>query len=51
MTAKIRVLVGDDHPMIRQGLISILEAQDAFEVVGEAAEGHEAVEKALHVRA
>jgi DNA-binding NarL/FixJ family response regulator len=50
VTAKIRVLVGDDHPMIRQGLISILRADDAFEVVGEAAEGQEAVEKALRLR-
>jgi DNA-binding NarL/FixJ family response regulator len=44
------VLVGDDHPMIRQGLISILRADAAFEVVGEAADGHEAVEKALQLK-
>ncbi len=48
--AKIRVLVADDHTMIRQGLISILRADDEFEVVGEAAEGNEAVEKAVQSR-
>lgn len=48
--AKIRILVADDHTMIRQGLISILRAHDEFEVVGEAAEGNEAVEKALESR-
>jgi two-component system response regulator NreC len=48
--AKTRVLVADDHTMIRQGLISILRGQAEFEVVGEAADGHEAVEKALESR-
>ena len=47
---KVRVLVADDHTMIRQGLVSILRAHDDFEVVGEAAEGNEAVEKALATR-
>jgi len=50
MMAKTRVLVADDHTMIRQGLISILRAQDEFEVVGEAKDGNEAVEKALGSR-
>jgi DNA-binding NarL/FixJ family response regulator len=48
--AKTRVLVADDHTMIRKGLISILRAYEEFEIVGEAAEGNEAVEKALQSR-
>jgi DNA-binding NarL/FixJ family response regulator len=47
---KTRVLVADDHTMVRQGLISILSGHDEFEVVGEAADGTEAVEKALQTR-
>jgi DNA-binding NarL/FixJ family response regulator len=39
----IRVLVVDDHPLFRQGLRMILEAQQDIEVVGEAADGREAL--------
>ncbi|MCS6304157.1 MAG: response regulator [Nitrospira sp.] len=42
--AEIRVLLVDDHPMMRQGLRSIVTAYDHFEVVGEAGDGAEAVE-------
>jgi PAS domain S-box-containing protein len=42
----IRVLLVDDHPMMRQGLRSIVTAYDHFDVVGEAADGTEAVELA-----
>jgi len=45
-----RVLVADDHTMVRQGLVGILKASGEVEVVGEAADGHEAVEKALETR-
>ena len=48
--AKTRVLVADDHTMIRKGLIAILRAHEEFEIVGEAADGNEAVEKALQSR-
>ena len=41
--AKIRVLVADDHPMLREGLVAVLETQQDFEVVGEAADGSEVV--------
>ncbi|MFY9550978.1 MAG: response regulator transcription factor [Thermoanaerobaculia bacterium] len=47
---RIRVLVADDHTILRQGLVGILKASDEMEVVGEAAEGSEAVEKALKTR-
>ena len=48
--ARVRVLVADDHALIRQGLISILEGHDEFEVVGQAGDGNEAVEQALATR-
>jgi two-component system, NarL family, nitrate/nitrite response regulator NarL len=39
----IRLLIADDHPILRDGLRSLLEAQAGFKVVGEAADGAEAV--------
>ena len=44
--AKVRVLIVDDHAVVRQGLRTYLELQDDMEVVGEAANGVEAVELA-----
>ena len=43
MPDPIRILVADDHLIIRQGLRLILETQDGFEMVGEAADGAEAL--------
>ncbi len=43
MPSIIRVLIADDHLIIRQGLRLILETADDFELVGEAADGAEAV--------
>lgn len=42
---KIKVLVVDDHPMVRQGLRVFLDLQDDLEVVGEAADGADAVDQ------
>ena len=39
----IEILVADDHPMLREGLVAVLGTQPDFEVVGEAATGTEAV--------
>jgi NarL family two-component system response regulator LiaR len=39
----IRILVVDDHAVVREGLRTFLALQDGFEVVGEAADGEEAV--------
>ncbi|MCB9453887.1 MAG: response regulator transcription factor [Anaerolineaceae bacterium] len=44
--AKISVLVVDDHPMFRDGLVQALRLEDDLEVVGEAADGNEALLKA-----
>ena len=44
---KIRILVADDHPVVRKGLQSCLARQDSLKVVGEASDGDEALEKAL----
>jgi CheY-like chemotaxis protein len=42
--ARIRVLLADDHAMVRQGLRSVLEGFPDIDVIGEAANGQEAVE-------
>jgi DNA-binding NarL/FixJ family response regulator len=47
---KIRVLIADDQAMVRGGLRLILEDQPDIEVVAEAADGAEAVEKARRLR-
>jgi DNA-binding NarL/FixJ family response regulator len=46
----VRILLVDDHPIVRQGLRTILEGRSGWEVVGEASDGVEALEKvnALH---
>src|SRR5213594_3766752 len=43
---KLKVLVVDDHALFRRGLQMVLRQEDDIEVVGEAADGNEAVEKA-----
>lgn len=43
----MRILLGDDHTVVRQGLRKILEGQEGWEVVGEASDGREAVRLAL----
>lgn len=46
----IRVLVADDHTIVRQGLVSLLTEHHRCHVVAEAADGAEAVEKAVATR-
>lgn len=46
---KIRVLIADDHTILREGVRTLLELYDDIEVVGEAADGKEAVEKAAQL--
>ena len=44
---RIRLLLVDDHPIVRDGLRAVFEREPGFEVVGQAADGVEAVEVAL----
>jgi DNA-binding NarL/FixJ family response regulator len=48
--SQIRILIADDHEIVRQGLRSLLEAQPGWVVCGEAATGREAVAKAKELR-
>lgn len=50
MAERIRVLVVDDHSVVREGLCAVLEMNPRIEVVGEAADGEEAVERARRLR-
>ncbi len=43
---KIRVLLVDDHAIMRDGISALLDLQDDIEIVGEACEGQEAIDKA-----
>ncbi|OGP73396.1 MAG: DNA-binding response regulator [Deltaproteobacteria bacterium RBG_16_49_23] len=43
---KIRVLLAEDHTIVRQGLVALLKSESGIEVVGEASDGLEAVEMA-----
>ncbi|MCS5721629.1 response regulator transcription factor [Herbiconiux sp. CPCC 203407] len=49
-TESIRVLVVDDHPIVRSGIVALLESADGIEVAGEAADGLTAIERAAELR-
>ena len=43
---RIRILIADDHPMVREGIKSLLASFEDLEIVGEAVDGRDAVQKA-----
>jgi DNA-binding NarL/FixJ family response regulator len=47
---KLRILIADDHEVVRRGLCTLLQTREGWEVCGEAKDGREAVEKAKQVR-
>jgi len=47
---KLRILTVDDHPMLREGIASVLDGQPDMEVVAEAQDGMEAIEVCLRIR-
>ena len=50
MSDKIRILIADDHTIVRQGLSRLLEEQPDLKVVGEATDGQKTVEQALALK-
>ena len=50
MSEPLRVLIVDDHAMVRSGFAMVLSVEDDIEVVGEAADGLEAIERARETR-
>jgi NarL family two-component system response regulator LiaR len=44
-TERVRLLIADDHPVVRQGLRAFLETQPEIEIVGEAVDGEDAVQQ------
>ncbi|HYU57114.1 MAG TPA: response regulator transcription factor [Actinomycetota bacterium] len=46
---RLKVLIVDDHALFRRGLLMTLEAEEDIEVVGEAADGNEAVDKSVEL--
>jgi DNA-binding NarL/FixJ family response regulator len=47
---KLRILIADDHEVIRRGLSALLQAHDGWEICGEAKDGREAVEMAKQLK-
>ena len=48
--SKIKIFVADDHPIVKEGLITILQTQEDFEVVGESLNGNEVIDRVTSSR-
>ncbi len=46
----VRLLVADDHEIVRKGLRALLEAEPGWEVAAEAVDGRDAIEKAKQIK-
>ena len=49
-SARLRILIADDHRIFREGLRKLLEAEKDFDVIGEAADGEEAARQVVQLR-
>jgi len=47
MSTRVRVMIADDHPLVRSGLRGLLERDGEFQVIAEAADGFEAIDLAV----
>jgi two-component system response regulator NreC len=47
MRSRVRVVIADDHPLVRSGLRALLERDGEFQVIAEAANGYEAIDLAV----
>jgi DNA-binding NarL/FixJ family response regulator len=47
---KLRILIADDHEVVRRGLVTLLRAREGWEICGEASDGREAVEMAKQLK-
>ncbi len=47
---KLRILIADDHEVVRRGLCALLQAHEGWEICGEATDGREAVAKAAELK-
>jgi DNA-binding NarL/FixJ family response regulator len=50
MMKRLRILIADDHGLVRRGARAVLNARPGWKVVGEAVDGREAVEKAIKLK-
>jgi two-component system response regulator DegU len=47
VTVAIKIMIADDHVLLRQGIRNVLELEQDFQVIGEAGDGEQTVERAI----